>query len=134
MYSPFNQFPLFATMLSISKQSYLNIIVLQEIEAKTLADSLVDGLNPMLLLRAWHRGVTSIILTESESREDELQQNRLLSQLYKLEKNSMQSREYITRKLCSQSIYQNPKTGISGKVFKRLVHISGNRFLNFKTC
>ena len=69
----------------------------------------MDGLNPM---RAWHRGVTSVILSKPELREDELQQNSLLSQLYKLEKNSVQLREYIMRTLCGQFIYQNPESRI----------------------
>lgn len=66
----------------------------QKVQARTLADTFVDGLDPHLLLRAWQRGITSVLLTESESIETELKGNNLLSQLYKLEKNSLNCGEY----------------------------------------
>ena len=74
-------------------------LIFQEIKAKTLTNTFVDGINPLLLLRAWHRGISSVILTETASRESEIVNNKLLSQLYKLEENSLKygRGEYILR-------------------------------------
>ena len=54
-----------------------------------MANTFVDGLSPLLYLRAWQRGISSVILTETASRESEIVDNKLLSQLYKLENYSL---------------------------------------------